>query len=220
MARFKKAPPAGTRFGRLTVLGETREPGRRKGVWCIVVCDCGTQKVVYANAMRRGSVRSCGCLQRELSSARATTHGQTKGHRPSTEHRIWSGAKNRCTNPNSRSWPDYGGRGITMCDRWRDSFEAFLADMGKRPSPEHSIDRIDNDGPYSPENCRWATRREQGANKRNSRIITHDGITRSINGWAHELGVGATTLLYRANAGWSDSEILFGRPRRHSCPSV
>jgi hypothetical protein len=204
-------PETGSRFGRVTVLGESLEPNRRVGVWVHVRCDCGTEFVVYARQLREERTRSCGCLRLELSSARAMRHGHATGKGISPEFRVWTGAKTRCFNDRAPSWPRYGGRGITMCDRWRDSFAAFLADMGERPSPDHSLDRIDNDGPYSPGNCRWATREQQGGNKRNSRTIEHGGERLSLHAWSKRVGVKYSTILWRADNGWSEQEILFGR---------
>ena len=109
----------------------------------------------------------------------------------------------RCYNVNDAKFPTYGGRGITVCDRWRTSRAAFLADMGPRPSRDHSIERIDNAGPYSPENCRWATRREQGANKRNNHLLTYQGRTQHLNGWAREFNLPRTRLTVRLRRGWT-----------------
>lgn len=123
----------------------------------------------------------------------------------------------RCTNPNNPQYSSYGGRGITVCDRWRHSFENFLADMGPRPSDKHSIDRIDNDGNYEPGNCRWATQREQCRNKRSNRIIEFDGVRLPVVDWAERLGVPVEMLRGRIKQGWSD-EAIIATPRQHSPP--
>jgi hypothetical protein len=126
------------------------------------------------------------------------THG--KSH--TAESRVWKGMIQRCTNPKRRGWERYGGRGITVCERWRASFADFLADMGARPSPKHSIDRIDNDGHYEPANCRWATKHEQGSN---TRAVTRmlDGKPISLRGMAELSGLHVRTIRYRLARGWS-----------------
>jgi hypothetical protein len=124
------------------------------------------------------------------------------------EYKAWVHIKGRCYNPATKSYARYGGRGITVCGRWRESFEAFLEDMGQRPSSDHSIDRIDNDGNYSPENCRWATREEQGANKRNNRYIVARGKRQTVSQWARELGVPVQVLDKRLTRGWDHERVV------------
>ncbi len=139
----------------------------------------------------------------------------------STEYTAWTNMKQRCENPQSEGYPRYGARGITVCERWH-VFEAFLEDMGRKPSPEHSIERIDNDGHYAPDNCRWATRLEQGMNKRNNHWVTHEGVTLHLAEWARQAGVSVDTFWRRINRyGWSfDRAIraparIYGAGRRH-----
>lgn len=122
------------------------------------------------------------------------------------EYGIWAGIKTRCNNPSDNRFPRYGGRGIKLCERWQ-TFENFLADMGKRPS-NHSIERIDNDGDYSPENCRWATASEQQRNQRRTTFVTSGGITRSAKDWAEFTGIPVHTIIYRIKSGWSHEETL------------
>lgn len=118
---------------------------------------------------------------------------------------------NRCENPKNKSFADYGARGVSVCKRWRSSFESFLADMGERPSPVHSLDRVDNDGDYAPGNCRWSTRSEQNRNRRNTAWLTIDGETLRIEEWAERAGVKRATIYKRRQRGWPDRESVFGR---------
>ena len=156
----KKVDLAGARIGSLTVLREA-ERRRNGNVYWECLCDCGNRKEIAGSSLRRQLSFSCGCGIARANIARSI-HGMTD----TQEHHIWKLMIARChTSPD----PLYGGRGISVCDRWRNSFVAFYADMGPRPSPKHSIDRIDNDGDYEPSNCRWATPHEQGINKRDSR---------------------------------------------------
>lgn len=198
----------GQRFGRLVVSGLTRSQHRR---WRCQ-CDCGGERIARTSELRSGRVLSCGCLRRE-SAARVGKATTTHGMRYTPEYRAWSGMKQRCTNPKISNFPQYGGRGIRVCDRWMASFDDFLADLGPRPSPDHSLDRIDNDGHYDPSNCQWRTRVEQQRNVSRNRLLTFQGETHPLATWADRTGIPAKTIGRRLTAGWSPERALKQPPR-------
>jgi hypothetical protein len=190
-------------FGRLTA--ETYLPGSRnsrRAQWQCR-CECGASTSVDTHGLRSGHTQSCGCLHQETVRITNKTHGRTQ----TIEYRSWAHAKERCMNPNAKSYARYGGRGITMCRRWRNSFEAFFADMGPKPSPKHSLDRINNDGPYSPKNCRWATQLQQARNTSQNAVYKINGKILCGTEAAEELGLNADTVKNRRNLGWSDAKI-------------
>lgn len=209
----------GRTFGRLTVISfsafvDRSYPSRQRvhhiSTW-LCRCECGNETVVFSGNLIRGNTRSCGCLSRETSAARQTTHGMTN----SPEYRVWSHIIGRCHNPSDAAYADYGGRGIAVCERWRASFESFYEDMGPRPSSMHSIERRNNSGHYSKENCRWATRREQMRNTRRNVLVTFDGRTQCVAAWAEETGIPSDTLRARLRLGWS-AERALKEPVDHS----
>lgn len=154
----------GQRFGRLIAIRPWDGSGRRLKWVC--ACDCGGESYPTGSALRAGKILSCGCLRNERLLAALVKHGEALGRkRPSPEYSTWISMRNRCNNPKNHAYSYYGGRGISVCERWND-YANFIADMGPRPSPTHSIDRENNDGNYEPSNCRWATKTEQAANQR------------------------------------------------------
>jgi hypothetical protein len=196
----------GQQFSQLTVHSELPEHVFPCGITCRVwlcLCSCGNFKEVREPHLRSEHTKSCGCLH--------TIHGLTK----TTEFDVWSSIKKRCLNPNHKSYADYGGRGITICPEWRDSFATFLADMGPRPSPQHSIDRIDVNGNYCKENCRWATPREQQNNRRNNHLLTFNGTTMTLAEWSRLTLIHKATLRWRISMGWSSEDVLIPPPSRH-----
>lgn len=181
----KKNIEIGDKFGRLTVRCEHHERTEGGGRQYICMCDCQAMRMVAGSHLKTGHTKSCGCLNREIHRKRNLKHGMIN----TPEYYVWANIKNRCCNPSNSSYPQYGGRGIEMCTEWKNSFEAFLADMGERPSSKHSIDRIDNSKGYSKDNCRWATRTEQNNNKRDNRIIFYKGREQTLAQWCRELGL-------------------------------
>jgi hypothetical protein len=196
----------GQRYGRLTVTGP-RERRNGQTYWTCR-CDCGNTKTIYGGSLRRGLTTSCGCYRAEASSVRNYRHGGNLTGRRRPEYTVWVLMRQRCEKPNVPHYAEWGGRGITVCERWAD-FGAFFADMGERPTPKHTLERIDNDGPYAPENCRWATRREQANNTRRNHHVTLDDRTRTTSQWARETGIPVATLHARLHRlGWAVEKAL------------
>lgn len=212
---------AGERYGRLEAIKRTSADCHGKSLW-LFRCDCGNVTERVASRVLSGRISSCGCLRAETAASTSrktaaargraiTRHGHaTRGAR-SSEYMIWAQIIDRCTNSKSKAYPNYGGRGITVCPEWAASFDAFFSGMGARPGVEFSIDRIDNDGPYSPGNCRWATRVEQKANQRPRKdavYLTHNGETRTRDDWARRIGIKYSTLVERLRRNWPVDRAL------------
>jgi hypothetical protein len=201
----------GRQFGRWTVLA-TSAPRRREAYW-LCRCSCGAERAIQGSSLRSGGSKSCGCLSAELAGDRARKYGGRCEGRSGKEYFAWSTARRRCEDKDNAGWKRYGGRGIAMCPEWRDNFPQFLADMGTCP-PNHSLDRRDNDGPYSPENCRWATWMQQSRNRRTNRLISHEGETLCLTDWAARTGVSPQVIHWRLRRGWSVAEA-FSHPRKY-----
>lgn len=205
MAKHQVITP-GTRFSRLVVLSHYNIG---KTHWYVCRCDCGVEKPFRYLALRSGGTKSCGCLFREWTEQRkkVVKHGHARWYGKTRTYAIWQGIVHRCENPSAHEAPHYRDRGIKLCERWR-KFENFLADMGPRPSPDHSVDRINNNGNYEPGNCRWATRSQQARNTSRTVWLTANGETRCLAEWAEILGISHITLRSRLNRGWSADKIV------------
>ena len=197
----------GQRFGKLTVVRPVRCANK---IHWECQCDCGNTTRSHGSSLRQGAAKSCGCSRktaefRENAGRRWTKHG----YFGTKEYNIWGGMIDRCENPKSKTWRRYGGRGITVDAAWRHDPAKFIADMGPRPSPRHTVDRIDVNGPYAPWNCRWATPVEQGNNRRSNVNLTYMGKTQTVAQWAREIGVSRTTLADRLKSRSVEDAINF-----------
>lgn len=191
----------GEKFSRLTVR-EIKSNGSRWTALCS--CDCGQSVTATFTHLKNGNTRSCGCLRRETSAARLTTHGACKAGKRAPEYLTWTNIIGRCEDKSGTGWEDYGGRGIKMCPKWRARFETFLVDMGPRPSPTHSIERKNNDGNYEKENCVWATDDVQNNNRRSIIRVNIDGVEMSLKQATRARGLKYMTVYHRIKTlGWS-----------------
>lgn len=189
----------GFQSGRLTVVERAgSSPTTGAAMWRCS-CECGGEVVVVRNNLCSGHTKSCGCLTEEVWLTARTSHNLSK----TPEYRVWKGLRTRIHNSETPAYASYGGRGLTIDPRWDSSFELFLADMGCRPGPEYSIDRIDNNQGYWPDNCKWATKKEQANNRRTSRTIGYEGVSKTLAQWAETLGISYGALQARLDKGWS-----------------
>ena len=195
---------SGQRFGKLIAV---RDIGKniRGRVW-LCVCDCGQETKSVAAYLKNGHKKSCGCLHAEsakIAGEKQRTHGHTtKERKPhASEYNTWASMKARCTNQKTHSYKRYGGRGIKVCDRWLD-FSNFYADMGPKPSPKHSLERLDTNGNYEPENCVWADAFQQASTRTNVRSITAFGKTMTSAAWERETSVPSSVIRHRIDSGW------------------
>ena len=193
----------GRKFGRLTIISMDSIRTNSGQLRWLCRCDCGTEKVITGDNLKIGHTSSCGCFAKEASRKRMLKHGKEG----SSIYRCWLNMRSRCYNKKDISYSRYGGRGITVCPRWDYSFNDFYLDMGDIPA-DMSIDRIDNDGDYSPDNCKWSTRTEQANNRRRSKLITHDGETLSHAEWSRRLGGCIELVGSRLRKGWTEEEAI------------
>lgn len=190
----------GARFERLTVSGERY--GHYRHPLVEVVCDCGVTKSVQVDHLVKGNIRSCGCLLLDV------LHAKKRPYTDWPEYGIWEGMRSRCRDSSNKRYARYGGRGIRVCQRW-DEFESFIADVGRRPSPEHSIERRDNDGDYEPGNCRWATRVEQARNKSSNNVVNLLGERMCFREAVAKYGcVSESAVRYRLRRGWDTATAI------------
>lgn len=211
--QYTRRDISGMVFGRWTVTRIFRISKSGNSIWeC--VCVCGTKKNIVGSHLITGQSKSCGCLMAELVSKRNIKHGASKRGRTTTEYYSWNGLKRRCLDKTDENFSRYGGRGIRVCERWVHSFENFIEDMGIKPSPNHTIDRIDNNGNYEPSNCRWATSKQQANNRRNQVVLNFNGKAMGLYGWSEELGIRYATLWKRMNDGLPIEKILTSVKRK------
>lgn len=199
----------GQRFGRLTVMGRAENTPSGQARWRCQ-CNCGKESTVAGQHLRNGVVVSCGCYSSEKSSERAIVRNTTHGKYYTRLHRIWSNMKNRCYNHKHRFYARYGGRGITVCDQWMYDFQKFWNwAISNGYQDNLSIDRIDNEKGYSPDNCRWVLQKEQARNKSNVALVEIDGIAKSLPEWCEQYGVNYYTAYDRMHKyGWTPKEAL------------
>lgn len=195
---------AGLRFGRLVAVERTEQKDAVGNFKWRCICDCGQESLVPTAYLIAGNTKSCGCGRRK----RVGPEDIGKNLVHSAEGKILTGMIQRCGNPNVQSYKDYGGRGVKVCDRWLNSLRAFIDDMGPRPSPKHSIERIDHNGNYEPSNCRWATKQEQARNTRKNKYIEYNGERLTQAEWADRIGISRALMCKRMKRGLPVEQLL------------
>lgn len=203
MAQYQPIDLLGKKFGYLTPIEPTHKG--KNGYYWDCICDCGKKTNVLATRLTQGTTKSCGHLQGNKGV------GKTHGMRYTKIYACWKNIKIRCTNPDAQNYYLYGGRGITVCERWMTSFENFYEDMKEGYSDGLSIERIEVNEGYFKENCRWVTMADQAKNKRNTAYITYKGVTKRAFDWAEIIGANPKSLSRRVYLGWSPEECLFGK---------
>lgn len=214
MARPGDRDLEGERFGLLVVLCLEDQRVHGKRVW-LCLCDCGEANSVTTGRLVNDWTKSCGCLGNKPG---GRGHGDSRRGVPwAPEYVVWTHMRQRCSNPKDKEWHNYGGRGIRVCLRWENSYQAFLDDVGRRPAPDLTLDRIDNDSDYRPGNTRWATRKEQLRNFRRNRLITFREETLPVVVWAERTGISSHAIRRRLDRGWpvemALTAPLYFRPR-------
>lgn len=202
----------GRRFGRLIAIefcGIRLFGLQKKSVWKFR-CDCGKVVDLCTSNVKCGYTKSCGCFRVEVATKKAEIHGHSRVKNRSKTYGIWCSMRNRCFDQNVKSFPRYGGRGITVCERWL-KFENFLADMGEKPDRK-TLERKDNSKGYEPGNCKWATRIEQANNCRTNRRVKFHGLNLTMAQWGRKTGIMSATIISRLNKGWSVERALTERP--------
>lgn len=189
---------SGQRYGQLVAIEFVER--KNSGSYWRFRCDCGQMTVSKAAMVRRGQAKSCGCLHAKVLHLAGIKSKSRRGMGGSPEYGAWRSMIDRCTNPDNDKFKNYGGRGIEVCERWKE-FDNFLSDMEPRPSPQHSLDRTNNDGNYEPDNCRWATKKEQSNNRRNTIVVSRNGQQEPLGEAATNLGVNYYTLWSRLQRG-------------------
>lgn len=204
----KRIDITGMRFGRLTpeyCVGQGRD---KRAMWKCK-CECGNSIIVSGKALRNGNTKSCGCLNRDKSTERIVSFNTRHGQANTRLYRIWGLMKLRCNNPNTINYNDYGGRGIKVCDEWANDFEVFYEwAMAHGYDDALTIDRIDFNGNYSPDNCRWATNKQQQNNRRSNKVVSFDDKQMTISEWSDALGMNYDALEKRLLNGWSAERAL------------
>lgn len=211
----KRIDMTGMSFGRLTVVSLHSITSNGNGKW-LCSCECGGATVSYRSNLIKGRTTSCGCYAKENMSRIKTTHGHSRFNARTRTYKSYEAMKERCCKPEHISYPNYGAIGVTVCERWLGSFEKFLEDMGERPKGT-TLDRIDSGGNYEPANCRWATTKEQGLNRRNCRVWIVDGVRyESSRDAASALGV-RQSVIHRWCRGYTSRHTGNHVPHRENC---
>lgn len=203
---------SGDKIGNCVYMNE--EPTRKWIRYARFECVCGNKFITRISSIVIGSTSSCGCIQKSV----ASKTFKKGGHSQKSEYKIWHNMRDRCSNPNSVKYENYGGKGIRVCDRWVNSFENFLNDMGPRPSMDHSVDRFpDKNGDYSPDNCRWGTKIEQANNKNNNLIIKYMGQDKTLAEWIRLLNLDYNLVNKRISQGKWTADRAFTTPKPKKC---